>query len=63
MPLLHFYQDKINQWFIDNRDEKTGEFPDFDRLENGSKEVLDPKPVVEQAEEAVDDKKGGKKVA
>ncbi|KAK9817170.1 hypothetical protein WJX72_010626 [[Myrmecia] bisecta] len=38
-------QDKINAWFINNRNPETGEYPDFpEEEEGGSKIILNPPP-------------------
>ena len=38
-------QDKINSWFLENRDPETGEFPDFPDVESGgSRDILNPPP-------------------
>mmetsp|Transcript_33907 Transcript_33907/g.75181 ORF Transcript_33907/g.75181 Transcript_33907/m.75181 type:complete len:829 (-) Transcript_33907:621-3107(-) len=38
-------QDKINSWFVANRNEETGEYPDFpDQDDGGSKVILNPPP-------------------
>lgn len=38
-------QDRINEWFVENRDPATGEYPDFpDAEDGGSKEILNPPP-------------------
>ena len=41
-------QDKINSWFLENRDPETGEFPDFPDVESGgSRDILNPPPKEE----------------
>ena len=38
-------QDKINAWFVENRDPVTGEYPNFPSdAKGGSKDILDPPP-------------------
>ena len=38
-------QDKINSWFLENRDPEIGEFPDFPDVESGgSRDILNPPP-------------------
>eukprot|EP00210_Caulerpa_lentillifera_P005813 g5559.t1 len=42
-------QDKINEWFVENRDPVTGEYPDFPS-EEGSKSILNPPPKPQETE-------------
>ena len=38
-------QDAVNDWFVANRDPKTGEYPDFPTdAKGGSRDILDPPP-------------------
>ena len=38
-------QDRINEWFVENRDPATGDYPDLpDEEDGGSKEILNPPP-------------------
>lgn len=40
-------QDKVNQWFVENRDGVSGEYPEFPEAEDGgSRDILNPPPVV-----------------
>lgn len=43
-------QDKINAWFVENRDPETGDYPDFPA--GGSREILDPPPLLEELPES-----------
>lgn len=53
-------QDKVNAWFIENRNPETGEYPDFpDEEDGGSKVVLNPPPP-ELEKPAEDPKAKGK---
>mmetsp|Transcript_27563 Transcript_27563/g.67781 ORF Transcript_27563/g.67781 Transcript_27563/m.67781 type:complete len:819 (-) Transcript_27563:1438-3894(-) len=46
-------QDRINEWFVENRDPATGEYPDFpDAEDGGSKEILNPPPPPPEVDEA-----------
>jgi len=50
-------QDKVNQWFVENRDPETGEYPEFpDEEDGGSKTILNPPPVVVEEVVAEDPK-------
>ncbi|CAG9462067.1 unnamed protein product [Pedinophyceae sp. YPF-701] len=52
-------QDKINAWFIENRDPETGDYPDFpDEDVGGSRVILNPPPVAPEEPEV--DAKGAK---
>lgn len=53
-------QDKINAWFVENRNPDTGEYPELpDEEEGGSTTILNPPPVLD-AEEPPADAKGKK---
>ncbi|KAA6424958.1 MAG: IQ and AAA domain-containing 1-like [Trebouxia sp. A1-2] len=55
-------QDKINAWFLENRDPETGEYPDFpDDTDAGSKVILNPPLPPPPPAPAADGKKGAKK--
>ena len=48
-------QDKINAWFVENRDPVSGDYPEFPEDDDGgSTAILNPPPVV-----AADDEEGG----
>ncbi len=39
---------KINEWFVENRDAKTGDYPDFPKVaDGGSRDILNPPPKPE----------------
>jgi len=53
-------QDRINEWFVNERNPDTGEYPDFpDAEDGGSKMILNPPPPPPE-EPPKDDAKGGK---
>jgi len=62
-------QDRINEWFVENRDPATGEYPDFpDAEDGGSKEILNPPPPPDdeldpdlKAKDGKEETKGDKK--
>ncbi|DBA81732.1 hypothetical protein WJX77_003084 [Trebouxia sp. C0004] len=55
-------QDKINAWFLENRDPETGEYPDFpDDTDAGSKVILNPPLPPQTPAPAAAGKKGAKK--
>lgn len=60
-------QDKVNSWFIENRDPEKGEYPDFpDKDDGGSKVILNPPlpsiaSLLEDNTDPKDKKKGGDK--
>lgn len=56
-------QDRINTWFIENRNAETGEYPDFpEEDDGGSKLILNPPPPeLEAAEEPASKKAPAKK--
>ncbi|GBG87220.1 hypothetical protein CBR_g45279 [Chara braunii] len=55
LDMREFVQDKINRWFIENRDPKTGDYPDIpDEADAGSKYIMNPLPklvVIPEPEE------------
>lgn len=55
-------QDKVNSWFVENRNPETGEYPDIPDVEDGgSKLILNPPlPTVASLLEDAGDGKGGK---
>lgn len=55
-------QDKVNAWFVENRNPETGDYPDFpDPDDGGSKIILNaPPPTVESLLDGMDDGKDAK---
>lgn len=53
-------QDKVNAWFVENRNTDTGEYPDFpDKDDGGSKVILNPPlPTIQSLLEDGADPKG-----
>eukprot|EP00951_Prasinocladus_malaysianus_P036072 scaffold376762_cov38-Prasinocladus_malaysianus.AAC.1 len=51
-------QDKVNSWFVENRDPTSGNYPDFpDKDDGGSKKILNPEPPEPPPLESEEDKK------
>ena len=56
-------QDKVNSWFVENRNPENGEYPDFpDKDDGGSKVILNPPlpTIASLLEDGAGDGKGGK---
>jgi hypothetical protein len=56
-------QDKVNSWFVENRNPDNGEYPDFpDKDDGGSKVILNPPlpTIASLLEDSAGDGKGGK---
>ncbi|KAK3245248.1 hypothetical protein CYMTET_45172 [Cymbomonas tetramitiformis] len=54
-------QDRVNTWFVENRNPDNGEYPDFpDEDEGGSKIILNPVPKEEPLDEPAPDPKAKK---